>query len=126
MGSAPLSVVLEVPRGASDLWAGFWASDSRFQVVLDRVSVKWLAREEPVAIQPGLVLVEEGDLEEMTRRSGKALLHLVERYDAYRFSCNWVARRWADTQTAAELLAGVLSAPVSAPSDSTRFTGREW
>lgn len=123
LGAGPLSLVLEVPRVCEDLWVGLNLAHTPVSVTLSWLQVRWIAVG-ALASLPGGFIVSEAPLASMAEQAAAAITTMLANYDAYRASCDWLARRWADGQHAGQLVKELLDAPMLKP--QTRFSGRDW
>jgi hypothetical protein len=123
LGQGPLSVVLEVPCGCEDLWAGFNVAHSGVGVDLNWLRLRWTDGA-GAAVLPGGASVPEGSPDGMADAAVGAITTILSNYDAYRGSCEWLARQWAGAQNADQLVSGILEAPVL--SRQRRFSGGDW
>jgi len=123
LGSGSLSAVLEVPQVCEDLWIALNIAYSGIAVDLGWLRLRWIDVS-GVAFLPGGVIVTEAPAASMADAAVAAITTILANYDAYRSSCEWLAKNWADAQNADRLVAGLLDAP--AISRQTRFSGNEW
>ena len=126
LGTAPLSVVLEAPREAGNVWIGTWADNKLSLATLTRWRLRWVRHDDDIACLPGGVTIPPFSEREAAKRARDGLLHILERYDAYQASCEWVAARWADEQTAERLVRQVLDPAAMTLQPRGRLIGREW
>src|SRR6185312_8279021 len=111
LGSGSLSLVLEVPRVCEDVWIGFNLAHTPVSLDVSWVRLRWI-EVGALAAQPGGFVVTEGPPARVAEQAANVVTTILSNYDAYVRSCDWLAQRWADSQTAEELVKGIIAAPL--------------